>query len=246
MQGMVCKGLVIRQTDYAEADRIITIFTEELGIIHAIAKGARKFGSHQGAAARFLCFGQFTLFSGKNMYTLRGAVQIENFYGLGASVEKLALAYYLCELAQIFAAEANPEPEILKLLLNTLYILENKNRPLLLIKTVYDLRLSALAGFEAQTESCIRCKKPCCLTHFSATEGGTVCTLCAPHTEQAKEISNAARTALTYILCQPSKRIFAFHISEAVLLELSCLAENFVLMRAEKEPNSLSYFKSLV
>ena len=36
------KGVVIRQTKYSEADKILTIFTKEKGKVQAIAKGARR------------------------------------------------------------------------------------------------------------------------------------------------------------------------------------------------------------
>ena len=246
MEGVVCKGLVIRQSNFAEADRILTIFTEEMGIIRAVAKGARKFGSHQGAAAQFLNFAQFTLHPGKNMYTLRGASQIESFFKLSESVEKLALATYLCELTQAFTAEGTREPEILKLLLNTLYLLAEKVRPLLLIKAVYELRLSSLAGFEAQCDKCVRCGASDGLTHFSAAEGGVLCASCVASNQKSVKISDASRAAMVYILRGKTERIFAFEVSEPVLLELSALAENFVLLHAEKELFSLSYLKNLI
>ena len=36
------QGLIIRTVDMKEADRLVTIFTKELGVISAIAKGARS------------------------------------------------------------------------------------------------------------------------------------------------------------------------------------------------------------
>ncbi len=246
MESMVCRGLVIRQSNYGEADRILTIFTGELGIVRVVAKGVRKYKSHQGAAAQLLCFGQFTLCRGKNLYTLRGAAQTESFYRIGASAEKLALAAYLCELTQGFVAEGVCEPEILRLLLNTLYILADKDRPLQLIKAVYELRLSALAGFAAQSGKCVCCGTDTGLVYFSARQGGVLCGACLDADRGARKISDAARFALDYILCQPPERIFAFEASQGVLFELYALAEDFVCAHVEKAILSLSYFKNLL
>ena len=43
-------GLIIRTADVKESDRLVTIFTEETGVITAIAKGARSIKSRQMSA----------------------------------------------------------------------------------------------------------------------------------------------------------------------------------------------------
>ena len=44
------KGLVIRTVDIKETDRLITVFTEETGVITALARGARSLKSRKMAA----------------------------------------------------------------------------------------------------------------------------------------------------------------------------------------------------
>ena len=67
METINVNGLVIAQTNYGEADRILHIFTDKLGIVSAIAKGARKYKSHQGGASQLLYYSSFTLVGGKGM-----------------------------------------------------------------------------------------------------------------------------------------------------------------------------------
>lgn len=245
MESIVCKGLVIRQTNYAEADRILTIFTQELGIVRAMAKGARKYRSHQGAAAQLLCYGQFTLYQGKNMYTMRGASPIENFFGISSSVEKLALATYLCDITQTFVAEANREPEILRLLLNTLYLLANKDRPLPLIKAVYELRLLALSGFGVEATHCVGCGAENELIGVSLEAGGAVCRQCASSIRDMKSLSGGTLQAIEFALHQPVQKIYSFEVTESVLTQMADFAELFVLSRAERDFYSLSYYHNV-
>lgn len=246
MDSIVCKGIVIRQTNYAEADRILTIFTEELGIVHAMAKGARKYRSHQGAAAQMLCYGQFTLVRGKNLYTLRGAATLESFYGVSGNIGKLALATYLCDITHTFVAEASIEPDILRLLLNTLYLLANKDRPLALIKAVYELRLLALAGFGVETRSCVRCGRQGANAGFSVQEGGTVCGLCLSAASDGLQLPSGALAAMDYILHQPIERIFSFEVPREVFEVVANLAQGLVLLHAERDFYSLSYYQNVV
>ena len=41
------KGLVIRTVDLKESDRLLTIFTEEMGAVTALARGARTLKSRK-------------------------------------------------------------------------------------------------------------------------------------------------------------------------------------------------------
>ena len=42
---MTTKALVLRQVDYKESDKILTLFTQEQGKLTASARGCRKKGS---------------------------------------------------------------------------------------------------------------------------------------------------------------------------------------------------------
>lgn len=238
MECIQTKGLVLRQTDYGEADRILTIFTEEKGIIPVIAKGVRKYKSHQRAASSLFCYGEYSLHAGKNMYSMRGCKLIESFYGISSGIEKLALASYLCEITAYFVPEQEIENEVLSLILNTLYILSEKERSLFLIKAVFELKLLSMVGYEIDTSRCVVCGKEQTVC-FSPDKGGMLCPDCAlSRPPQPK----SAAAAIKYILSGDIKNIFSFSIDEAGLLSLSKLAEQFILKISERNFQTLAYF----
>ena len=49
------RGLVIRNVDIKETDRLITIFTEQKGALTALARGARSLKSRKLAATTQFC-----------------------------------------------------------------------------------------------------------------------------------------------------------------------------------------------
>ena len=55
------KGLVIRTTDIRESDRLITIFTEEMGVVSALARGARSLKSRKMSSTMQCCYGSYVL-----------------------------------------------------------------------------------------------------------------------------------------------------------------------------------------
>lgn len=241
MQNLTVKGLVLRQTNYGESDRILTIFTHETGIITAIAKGVRKYKSHRGGAANLFCFGEYELVSGKNMYSLRSAKLINNFYGISESIEKLSLAAYLCDLTEFFVSDTENEPDVLKLILNTLFVIANKNRNLFLIKAVFELKLLSLTGYNIDPFFCIKCHKSEAYT-FSSQLGGMLCKDCCTNYHI---YSTPVMEAVKYIFTNDTKNIFTFSIGDKYIKELNTLSEQFIFKISEHNFKSLSYFLSL-
>lgn len=243
MEPVQTKALVIRQQNYGEADRILTLFSKDYGIISAIAKGARKFKSHQAGATQLFCYGLFNLVPGKNMYTLRGAVCEESFFSVSASIENLALAQYLCDLAYQATGPENPDECVLSLLLNTLYLLSKGEKSHALIKAVYEIKLCACAGFMPNTGCCMRCGETENLTAFSPSMGGMLCSACSA--ADAIALSVPTVKALQYLSEAPLASSFGFKLSDNFLCELSKVCEKFVLFNVDNYPKSLDYYKKI-
>ncbi|MBE7026299.1 MAG: DNA repair protein RecO [Ruminococcaceae bacterium] len=244
METITTNGLVIKQTNYGEADRILHIFTEKLGIVSVLCKGARKYKSHQGSASQLLYYSSFTLVSGKGMYQMRGASTIESFFSLSESLEKIALCTYLFDITKALVPENMPEQAVLSLLLNTLYILKTKERDLSLIKAAYELRLLALTGYMANCEECCICARGCKAAYFSSSHGGIVCDNCPPPADSIK-ISSSVQKAMDYITKNDADKIYSFTISDDAARELGVACEKFLLSCAERNFLSLDYYKSV-
>ena len=67
----VVRGIVLRETDTKESDKIMTLLTQELGKIGVIAKGARGKRSRYGACAQMLAYSEWTLSRRKDWYYAR-------------------------------------------------------------------------------------------------------------------------------------------------------------------------------
>ena len=236
-------GLVIRQVNYGESARVLTIFTRELGIVSAIARGARKFSSHQGSAAQILCSGEFVLAPGKNMYSLRGASGIKSFFSIASDIKKLSLCQYLFDLTQTMLEVENPDEEVFALLMNTLYVLENKDRDIFCIKAVYELRLCTLWGQALQTGSCIKCSSTDSLFAISVADGGVVCTSCSDN--ECISVSPSVIAAIEYIQFSDMSRIFSFTISGETIKKLGAVSERHALLISDRKFKSLDYFKNI-
>ena len=97
---LVTPGLVLREVKVGESDRILTILTPEHGLISASAKGSLRLKSKLFSACGLFCYSEFTLFAGKSMYMVDDAQVKQVFFGLPKSLEGMALAMNLAEIAQ--------------------------------------------------------------------------------------------------------------------------------------------------
>ena len=153
----VVEGVVLRETDTKEADKILTVLTKTEGTISVIARGARRKNSRIAAASQLLVYSEMTLFQKGNWSILDEASTIELFSGVRQDIELLALGSYFAEMTELLTEEDVPAPEVLSLLLNALYALGTLHKNPMQVKAAFELRLFALSGFEPLLDSFAVC-----------------------------------------------------------------------------------------
>ena len=85
-------GLVLRETDTRDADKILTVLTPDRGRLSVIARGARRKGSRVAAACQLLAYSEMTLYEKGRWTMLDAADTIELFDGLRQDLTALRLA----------------------------------------------------------------------------------------------------------------------------------------------------------
>ena len=149
-------GIVLREREHDD-DRILTILTADRGVITAYARGAKKLRGRLLSGTELLCCSRFVLFQYRDRYQVDSAETEQNFFGLRSDVEKLSLAVYLAQLCAQVAPAEEEAGEFLRLILNSLYLLEKDKRPQRLVKAVFELRLLAMAGYMPDLVGCKVC-----------------------------------------------------------------------------------------
>lgn len=140
--------IVLADNPYGEGHKMLTALSPEFGKISISAKGARSAKSPFLAACQQFCYSEAELSVGKNgIYTLCEADLIHSFYGLREDLDTLFLASELAKKTLMMAREEDPDPELLRLILNSLYYIASGKRDLALVRAVFDIRLLSDQGF---------------------------------------------------------------------------------------------------
>ena len=199
-------GLVLRQVKVGEADRILTILTPDLGVVSASARGSLRMKSALFSATGLFCYSEFTLTSGRSHYFVDTAQVKKVFHGISASIEGMALASYMAEIA----AELSPAPPEadaqLRLLLNCLYMISERHYPCAQLKAIYELRALTLAGYMPDVLACAGCGKyDGGDFYLDPVEGRLLCADCAEKAHHITNLDNGALYALRKRLAAKQK-----------------------------------------
>ena len=239
-------ALVLREVNYKESDKLLTLLTGEEGKLTVSARGCRKKGSAIAAASQMLVYSEMTLYEFQGRWAVKEAAIQRPFDGVRSDLDKLALASYFAEVIELLAEEGQREPGLLSLILNCLHALDQMDLPLGLIKTAFEWKAMALAGYEPMSEGCALCGRPepedpCLLL----SRGLVCCAGCRPAGEWAMPPTRAALAALGHTVGGDPKRLFSFRLDETSMARLCAASEAYLLTQLERGFRTLDFYKTL-
>lgn len=247
MDTIVTMGLVLKETRYKEADRILTILTPKMGILSALAKNSLRMKSKLLTACGLLCYSEFVLVPGRNLYTVQDASVEKIFYNISATVEGMGLAMYMGEMAFALSPTGDEADRELRLLLNCLYMINENKTDVRVIKAVFELRTMSQCGFLPQLVYCRDCGVyDGSAFYLDVQEGYLLCADCAQRAGKSCNLDQGALYALRHICLVEDKKIFAFKISVGSLAKLAAVAEQYALTHLDKPLKSYSFLKSVL
>ncbi|MFM6308153.1 MAG: DNA repair protein RecO, partial [Dolichospermum sp.] len=108
-------GINLQTQPLGESDKIVTILTQEFGLIRAVATGARKQNSSLGGKMGMFVINELLISPGKNLNIIIEAQTIKNYPGLSRNLGKLAASQYLAEIVLCQSLSEQPQIEIYEL-----------------------------------------------------------------------------------------------------------------------------------
>ena len=252
-------GLVVREVDVGEYDKILTLVTAEQGKVSVTAKGARSLKSKHIPTTGIFAYGTYILKQYKTHWYLADSELIESFYALRTDVAKLALAAYIADVCAEMCVEEQSDEQILRLTLNSLYAAANDVAPLDMIKAAFELKAMALGGFCPDLVACSRCgKHEASDMYLDIMNGSLVCPDCrgAYERKKAAEDEDAASDvyahvtppvldAMRHIAYADQKKMLSFTLDEDSMIGLSQVCEKYLLNQMEHDYYSLTFYKSV-
>ena len=230
------RGMVISQSPIGEYDKRIVLLTDSVGRISAFARGARRQGSAFMGKTEVFSFGTFTLYPGRNSYTLTGA-EVENYFtGIREDLELSVYGMYFLEFAAYYTREGQDETETLKLLYASLLALQKRKMDPALTRRVFELKLLTINGEAPEVSACVSCGQENGEMYFSHRQRGILCAGC--RRDGDLRLLKSAQYTMAFIESSPVERLFSFKVSAEVMQQLSRIMDEYLSRYLDRKLNS--------
>jgi DNA repair protein RecO (recombination protein O) len=240
------RAIVLRRTDFGEADRLLTVFTPDRGKLRLVAKGARKPSSRKSGHLELFSRGQFMVAVGRELDIVTQAETLEPFLPLREDLLRTTYAYYVAELADAFTAERDENGPLYRLLIDA-YGWLCADEDLALIARYYELHLLGLVGFQPQLFACIGCRKALEpeISYMSAADGGILCGRCGRNWMGAAKVSVNALKVLRFLQSRDWDTCRLLRLSPATHAEIERLMNIYLTYHLERKLKSVDFIHRL-
>ena len=234
---------MLRVRNLGEADRIVTLYTEKIGKLNTVARGARRIRNRLLSPTQLFTHGRYLIFPGKGLHNLSQAEIINSGQGLREDLEKMAYASYITEVLDGLTAEEDPNSAIFPLLTGTLS-LGDEGR-FALAARAYELRLMAALGYKPELYHCLGCGESLRHKVFFSKEGGVVCQGCTGRFPDARPLTKGTWELMKRLLEWDFSRLNILHPGNANIEEIKGLMRNYLDFRLEYPLKSLDFLETL-
>ncbi len=239
------EAIVLRRSDFGEADRILTLYTPRFGKRRAIAKGVRKTTSRLAGHIELFTRVQLMLAEGRNLDIVTQAQIVAPYRALREDLERISLAYYVAELLDKLTTDEEGQSPAYPLLAETLDALDTAARPELAVRR-FELRLLALVGYRPYLFQCAACQEE--LTEAAnrwTPAGGMLCPRCAASDGAAIPISLAAFKALRFMQREPLESVLGLRLGNDLMREIESLLRLTIRPILERDLKSIQFVNAV-
>lgn len=275
---VIVTGIVLKTTEVGDFDKLITVLTE-YGKVTFRAFGVRLMKSANASACMEFAYSEFSLDIKDGMCRLKKSQLIKTLIRPGKSLASLSLAFYIAEVC-LFASTDFPlskdesrihDDGLFTCAANALYLVSKSDREILLIKSVFELRLLSVLGFSPDIPYCSVCGEDCSekggYVSVHLVNGNLKCAKCNADSfmrssgmehlssagvsvtdafeENTMMISSDALMLVMRTLSVDDKKAYAVSVPGLLIKEFSSFTEKYLLNQLERGFKSLTYFKDI-
>lgn len=245
----------MRRTDHGEADKLLTLFTPDVGKLRANAKGARKPSSRKSGHVELFTHVDLLLAKGQQIDVVTQADTIDAFIDWRDNLERVSYAYYLAELVDKFSEEGSENRPVFDLLLLALSHLGDQAVNPDVLARFFEMRLLQYVGYRPQLFSCANCGaviEPR-ENYFSPEAGGVLgpeCVQAAPgdvafSIRDARAISLDVLKTMRFLQTREWETVRGTRWNVALLADVEYLLQRYIAYHLERDLKSAAFLREL-
>jgi DNA repair protein RecO (recombination protein O) len=129
MQYHKLNGIIINRRSVGDADRFLTIFTQERGKISVYARSIRSLKSKRGSSLDLFSHIKFELVEKNDHRTLTSVDLLDGHHASKTDLSNISRLFQIGELVDVLTGEDDPHPELYDLLVTALTHLHRFSTP---------------------------------------------------------------------------------------------------------------------
>ena len=241
-----CEAIILSYTPLGEADLLVTMFTRDQGKVRAVGKGARRSTSKLVGHLEPLTVVNMSMAHGRSMDIISQAEVIQSFSSLKEDLMAITKGLYLSEMVDGFGAEASANPELFRLLLDTLRAVETNPASDMPLR-FFEFHLLQVSGLMPELYHCVECRQELepDAHRFSPNVGGTLCLDCNPDDAHLRPLSLRALKVLRLLDRSGIAEACRISLDDSLAAELKSLLFATVGYWLGKEIRSNSFLEHL-
>lgn len=239
------EAVVLRHSNWGEADRLLVLYTREKGKLQAVAKGARKMRSRKAGHLQPFMRVTLQLAKARGPQIVTDAETLDAYQPLREDLLRTGYASYVVELLDKFTYEdESVNPLIFYLLTDSLSRIALNPDPWLAVR-FYEIRLLDSLGFRPQLFNCVNCQaeikpEP---QFFSPAQGGVLCPRCAAGLKGVWAVSEQALKYFRHLQRSNYATSERARPDAAIQKEMETLMQAYFTYLLERELNSPGFIQ---
>ncbi len=243
------RGIILKQRDFKDSDKLLSIFTEKEGKVSAIAKGVKKPKSSLRACVQPFCHSYLYLNRSQNLGLVTQG-KLLDFYGDSRQdLERALYCLYMMELLDKSLLEHVPLVGLYHTLVAVLEAINEQGLNPLFIR-YFESQLLVNLGYKPELKQCVACgRQPSGEFCFSLAEGGLICRSCMAESEYKMGLSGETVGLLRLLTEGSLPALTRVKASPAGLKQLELLLEKYMeyhLERRFKMKNTIGMLKKTI
>jgi DNA repair protein RecO (recombination protein O) len=240
------EAIILKRSNFGEADRLLTFFTPHRGKLRAVAKGARKPSSRKSGHLELFSHTRLLLARGRNLDIVTQAETVKPFLSLREDLLRTTYAYYATELVDRFVGDEDENRPLFDLLLAAFDWLGQAD-DLALVARFFELHFLALVGYQPQLFHCVNCQtriEPA-INFFHPGEGGVLCPRCGEGRSEATPLSLNALKVLRFLQTRDYDTIRLLRVRPPLHVELETVMLSYITYTLERNLRSVDFLQHL-
>lgn len=157
MEELTVTGIVLKAMPYKDKDKIIHIFTLELGVVSGILKGVASPNSKMKFAGQPFCFGKFDLVKSNDFYVVKGVDLIDTFFDITTDYDSFRFCNFMLEVCKNIMKPNIISESLFITLLKSLQAIVYNQVSIKLVVCKYILRVLEIIGYKLNFDNCDNC-----------------------------------------------------------------------------------------